>query len=73
MPNDNVSDVFWAAAGSEPLPVAEPETKSSCCGPKPAADDAQAAPATASSCCGPKPAAQDKAKVEAAAAKSSCC
>lgn len=78
MPRDtNVSELFWAASGSEPLPVPEPAAKSSCCGPKPAATEtaAGATPVVAaapkvSSCCGPKttdaPAAQPK-------AKSSCC
>jgi hypothetical protein len=80
MPNDtNVSELFWAASGAEPLPAAEPAAKSSCCGPKPAATEkvegatpvVQLAGAPkASSCCGPKTA---DAPAEAPKAKSSCC
>jgi hypothetical protein len=75
MPNEtNVSDLFWSAAASEPLPQAQPAAKSSCCGPKPAATESSeavqvAAAPKASSCCGPKPATE----ATEAKAKSSCC
>jgi hypothetical protein len=78
MPNEtSVSDVFWAAAGSEPLPMAEPVAKSSCCGPKTEASESGAAVVNvaaapkASSCCGAKSA--DEAVAAEAKPKSSCC
>ncbi|WP_405150426.1 hypothetical protein OG589_17660 [Sphaerisporangium sp. NBC_01403] len=69
----SLGQLFWSAAQSEPLPTAKAEAKSSCCGPKPAAET-KAAPAAKSSCCGPKPA-EDAAKdaESAPVAKSSCC
>ncbi|WP_433381277.1 hypothetical protein [Streptosporangium sp. CA-115845] len=76
----NLGQLFWAAAQSEPLPAAKPEAKSSCCGSRPAAKTAAEATAETgtapaakpakASCCGPRPAAETEA---APAAKSSCC
>jgi hypothetical protein len=71
----SLGSLFWDAAQQSPAAAAEaPGKASSCFGPKPAAEKADAAekseaPKKASSCCGPKPAAEAEDKPK----QTSCC